>query len=346
VSRPPPSPEISVVIPVYNEEEGLPVLFGRLYPALDALGRSYEVVFVDDGSSDRSVAELREQFERRPDVTRVVVLARNAGQHLAILAAFEQTRGTYVITLDADLQNPPEEIGRLVAALDAGADFVGTIRVSRQDVMWRRAASRLMNRIREGTTSIRITDQGCMLRGYHRSVVDAVNHCTEVSTYVPALAYTFARHPVEIEVSHAERTIGHSKYSLYSLVRLNFDLMTGFSTAPLQFFSVAGAAIAIISLLLVLFLAVRRLIVGPEAEGLFTLFGIAFFLIGVTLLGLGVVGEYVGRIYEQVRQRPRYTVAAVLEDNSAARLPLEAPGAPRQLEAAAATHAVVQGDPE
>jgi undecaprenyl-phosphate 4-deoxy-4-formamido-L-arabinose transferase len=321
------SPAISVVVPVYNEQEGLPLLFERLYPALDALGRTYEVVFVDDGSADRSVAVLREQFERRPDVTRVVILARNAGQHLAILAAFAHTRGTYVITLDADLQNPPEEIQHLVAALDKGADFVGTIRVSRQDRMWRRAASRLMNRVREGTTSIRITDQGCMLRGYHRTVIDAVNHCTEVSTYVPALAYTFARHPVEIEVAHAERTVGQSKYSLYSLIRLNFDLMTGFSVAPLQFFSVAGAAIAFISLLLVVILLIRRLIVGPEAEGLFTLFAIAFFLIGVALLGLGVVGEYVGRIYEQVRQRPRYTVAGVLEDESGtARLRhLEAP---------------------
>jgi len=308
------NPEVSVVIPVYNEEEGLPLLFERLYPALDALGRSYEVVFVDDGSSDRSVAELREQFQQRPDVTRVVVLARNAGQHMAILAAFAQTRGAYVITLDADLQNPPEEIARLVAALDAGADYVGTIRMSRQDVMWRRAASRLMNRVREGTTSIRITDQGCMLRGYHRSVVDAVNHCTEVSTYVPALAYTFARHPVEIEVAHAERTVGQSKYSLYRLIRLNFDLMTGFSVAPLQFFSMAGGLIALVSLILVVVLLIRRVIVGPEAEGLFTLFAIAFFLIGVTLLGLGVVGEYVGRIYEQVRQRPRYTIAAVLEE--------------------------------
>jgi len=315
------NPDLSIVIPVYNEEEGLPQLFARLYPTLDALGRTYEVVFVDDGSSDRSVAVLREQFQRRPDVTRVVILARNAGQHRAILAAFEQTRGTYVITLDADLQNPPEEIARLVAALDAGADYVGTIRVSRQDRMWRRAASRLMNRLREGTTSIRITDQGCMLRGYHRSVIDAVNRCSEVSTYVPALAYTFARHPVEIEVSHAERTVGQSKYSLYRLIRLNFDLMTGFSTAPLQFFSLAGGLIALASLVLVAVLAFRRLLFGPEAEGVFTLFGIAFFLIGVALIGLGVVGEYVGRIYEQVRQRPRYTVAGVLEQPDPAAAP-------------------------
>jgi len=316
------NPGVSVVIPVFNEEEGLPLLFDRLYPALDALGRSYEVVFVDDGSSDASVAELREQYQRRPDVTRVVVLARNAGQHRAILAAFSYTRGDYVITLDADLQNPPEEIAKLVAAMDAGADYVGTIRVSRQDVLWRKAASRLMNRLREGTTSIRITDQGCMLRGYSRGVIDAVNRCTEVSTYVPALAYTFARHPVEIEVAHAERTVGHSKYSLLRLIRLNFDLMTGFSVAPLQFFSMSGIVIALLSLGFVAYLAIRRLIMGPEAEGVFTLFGIAFFLIGMALLGLGVVGEYVGRIYEQVRQRPRYLVAAVLGgDAQPAQLP-------------------------
>jgi undecaprenyl-phosphate 4-deoxy-4-formamido-L-arabinose transferase len=323
------TPDLSVVIPVYNEEEGLPLLFARLYPALDALGRSYEVVFVDDGSRDRSVALLREQFAARLDVTRVVVLARNAGQHLAILAAFAQTRGTYVITLDADLQNPPEEIGRLVAAMDAGADYVGTIRMRRQDVLWRKAASRLMNRVREGTTSIRITDQGCMLRAYHRSVIEALNRCTEASTYVPALAYTFARHPVEIEVTHAERTVGQSKYSLFRLIRLNFDLMTGFSVAPLQFFSMSGIVIALLSLAFVVYLAIRRLIVGPEAEGLFTLFGIAFFLIGVALIGLGVVGEYVGRIYEQVRQRPRYTVAAVLEQDGDEGAQLPSPALPR-----------------
>jgi undecaprenyl-phosphate 4-deoxy-4-formamido-L-arabinose transferase len=326
------NPDVSVVIPVFNEEEGLALLFARLYPALDALGRSYEVVFVDDGSADRSVALLREQYQRRPDVTRVVVLARNAGQHMAILAAFAQTRGTYVITLDADLQNPPEEIARLIAAMDAGADYVGTIRMSRQDRLWRKAASRLMNRVREGTTSIRITDQGCMLRGYHRSVIDAVNRCREVSTYVPALAYTFARHPVEIEVAHAERTVGQSKYSLFRLIRLNFDLMTGFSVAPLQFFSMSGIVIALLSLGFVLYLAIRRLIVGPEAEGLFTLFGVAFFLIGVALIGLGVVGEYVGRIYEQVRQRPRYTVAAVLDsEHEAAALHLPAAPPPQPL---------------
>jgi undecaprenyl-phosphate 4-deoxy-4-formamido-L-arabinose transferase len=281
------------------------------------LARPYEVIFVDDGSADRSVAVMREQFARRPDATRVVVLARNVGQHMAILAGFAQARGDYVITLDADLQNPPEEIGKIVAAMDGGADYVGTVRKDRHDAYWRKAASRLMNRFREQTTQIRITDQGCMLRGYDRAIVNAINSCVEVSTFVPALGYTFARNPTEIEVAHADRTVGKSKYSLYRLIRLNFDLMTGFSVMPLQFFSMAGMAIALLSVVGFVLLVVRRILVGPEAEGLFTLFAIAFFLIGVLLMGVGVVGEYVGRIYEQVRQRPRYTVAAVLEEGDA-----------------------------
>ena len=171
-------PEVSLVIPVYNEEAVLAALFARLYPALDALGRSYEVIFIDDGSHDRSVAMLREQYERRADVTRVILFAANFGQHRAILAGFAHARGRYLITLDADLQNPPEETGRLLAALDAGHDYVGTIRQRRQDAAWRRWASRFINRLRERTTHIRITDHGCMFRGYARTIIDAINQCT------------------------------------------------------------------------------------------------------------------------------------------------------------------------
>ena len=312
-------PDISIVIPVYNESAVLPALFARLFPALDALQRSYEVLFVDDGSRDDSVPQLRGQFDQRPAETRVVLLAQNAGQHMAILAGFEQARGKYVITLDADLQNPPEEIGKVVAALDAGSDCVGTVRHNRQDVWWRKVASRAMNRVRERTTRIRITDQGCMLRGYDRGVVDAVNRCREVNTFVPALAYTFARRPTEVVVAHDERAAGESKYSFYSLVRLNFDLMTGFSLMPLQLFSMIGVLIAILSLFFVGYLFVRRMLFGPEVEGVFTLFGIAFFLIGVLLFGLGIVGEYIGRIYQQVRQRPRFTIAAVLQSDATQR---------------------------
>ena len=306
-------PEISVVIPVFNEQEGLSALFDRLYPALDALGARYEVVFVNDGSRDRSAAILREQFQLRPDVTRVILFAANFGQHMAIMAGFEKSRGDIVITLDADLQNPPEEIGALVAKMRAGHDYVGTIRRHRQDSFFRRTASRAMNRLREKLTQIKMTDQGCMMRAYSRSIVDAINGCSEVATFVPALGYTFAQNPAEIEISHEERHAGESKYSLYSLIRLNFDLMTSFSLVPLQWFSMTGIVISALSVLFVIYLAVRRLIIGPEAEGLFTLFGIAFFLIGLTLFGVGLLGEYIGRIYQQVRHRPRYLIEAMLE---------------------------------
>ena len=315
LSNPPlPAPELSVVIPVYNEEEGLPALFSRLYPALDALGIPYEVIFTNDGSRDRSAAVLREQFQQRPDVTRVILFNGNYGQHMAIMAAFERCRGARIVTLDADLQNPPEEIGNLLAAMDKGHDYVGTIRQMRQDSAFRRHASRAMNKLRERITNIKMTDQGCMLRAYSRDIVDAINTTRDSSTYIPALAYSFAHRPTEIEVAHEERFAGESKYSLYKLIQLNFDLMTGFSTAPLQVFSLIGILISLLSFAFVVFLAIRRIVVGPEAEGLFTLFGIAFFLIGITLFGIGLLGEYVGRIYEQVRSRPRYMIEGILEN--------------------------------
>jgi undecaprenyl-phosphate 4-deoxy-4-formamido-L-arabinose transferase len=308
------TPQLSVVIPVYNEEQGLQALFDRLYPALDYLGITYEILFVNDGSRDRSAAILSEQFRKRPDVTRVILFNGNYGQHMAIMAAFEHSRGQRVVTLDADLQNPPEDTGLLLAKMDEGHDYVGSIRRQRSDSMWRHIASRFVNTMRERTTNIKMTDQGCMFRAYDRRIIDAINSCKEVSTFIPALAYTFARDPAEVVVGHEERTAGESKYSMYSLIRLNFDLMTSFSLVPLQLFSMMGISIAVLSAFFVVFLFVRRLIVGPEAEGVFTLFAIAFFLIGITLFGIGLLGEYIGRIYQQVRHRPRYLVEAILEE--------------------------------
>ena len=311
LAKPPLS--LSVVIPVFNEESGLPALFARLYPVLDGLGIPYECVFVDDGSRDRSVAVLRAQHAARPAETRVVILQRNFGQHAAIMAGFERAQGTAVITMDADLQNPPEEIPRLVEALRAGHDYVGTIRRGRQDHWARRWLSRAINSLRNRTTTIRVTDQGCMLRAYGRDVVDAVNASVEVNTFIPALGYLYAREPTEIEVAHEPRRQGESKYSLYKLIRLNFDLMTGFSVVPLQLFSMLGMAVSASAGVLVLVLIWRRLFVGPEVEGVFTLFAIVFFLVGLALFGIGLIGEYVGRTYEQVRGRPRYIIAAVLD---------------------------------
>jgi undecaprenyl-phosphate 4-deoxy-4-formamido-L-arabinose transferase len=319
------APGLSVVIPVYNEEAGLPALFARLYPALDALHVAYEVIFVNDGSRDRSAALLREQWERRRDVTRVVLFNANYGQHTAIVAGFERCRGARIVTLDADLQNPPEEIAKLLAAMDAGHDYVGGVRRTREDSLWRRLASRAMNRLRERITRIRMTDQGCMLRAYSRDIATAVAASREVSTYIPALAYTFAANPTEVEVAHEERAAGESKYSIYKLIRLNFDLITGFSLVPLQLFSMFGMLVSLLALATYVIVIAYRLAVADwrDVATIYVLWDrdiLAFFLIGMLLFGLGLVGEYVGRIYQQVRERPRYTVRAVLEDEDASAL--------------------------
>jgi len=303
--------DLSVIIPVYNEEEGLPALFGRLYPALDALHLPYEIVFINDGSRDRSAALLREQFQKRSDVTRVILLNGNFGQHMAIMAGFAHARGLRVVTLDADLQNPPEEIGNLLAAMDRGHDYVGTIRRNRQDSAFRRYASRAMNRLRERITRVKMTDQGCMLRAYRREIVEQIVECDERSLFIPALANALARRTTEIEVGHAERLEGKSKYKPLKLMRLGFDLLTGFSLVPIQLVSLAGVVVAMAGVGFGIFLFIRRLIVGPEVEGVFTLFAILFVFLGLLILAVGLVGEYIGRIYLEVRHRPAYRVRAV-----------------------------------
>ena len=307
-------PEISIVIPAYNEEESLYPLFDELYPVMVGLERSFELIFINDGSKDKTLPILYDLYKKCPEM-RVIDLNGNFGQHMAIMAGFEEARGEIIITLDADLQNPPEEIGNLLAKLREGYDYVGTIRQNRQDSWFRRHASRAMNNLREKITHITMTDQGCMLRGYSRQVVQMLNQCEEGRTFIPALAYTFASRPIEIEVAHEERFAGESKYSLYSLIRLNFDLVTGFSTMPLQAFSLLGVVLALGSTALFFLLLVRRFVFGAEVEGVFTLFALIFALIGVLLFGVGLLGEYIGRIYEQVRGRPRFVIQAILEQD-------------------------------
>lgn len=311
-----PALALSVVIPVFNEEANLPLLFRRLYPVLDGLGRRYEILFTNDGSADRSRELLAAQHAKRPDVTRVIEFNANYGQHMAIMAAFERVRGEIVVTLDADLQNPPEEIPKLLAATDAGHDCVGGARQDRQDSAFRRYASKLVNFVRSRSTNIEMSDQGCMLRAYSRAVVEAIVRSGAVNTFIPALAYTLSQNPTEVPVRHEERHAGVSNYSLYKLIRLNFDLITAFTTAPLQLFTMFAGLCAGGSFVLVLILAGRRIFIGPEEGGTFTLLGIVIFLLSVCMVGIGLIGEYVGRTYQVVRGRARYHVSHILETTS------------------------------
>jgi undecaprenyl-phosphate 4-deoxy-4-formamido-L-arabinose transferase len=216
-----------------------------------------------------------------------------------------------VITLDADLQNPPEAIPALVKKIEEGYDIVGGWRENRQDPFYRRAASWVVNRVTSWSTGVRLRDYGCMLRAYRRPIVQQVCKCSEISSFIPALANSFARNIAEVQVPHRDRAEGQSKYSFLGLIRLNFDLMTGFSLLPIQAISVFGLITAIVGGGFSVFLFIRRLIVGPEAEGLFTLFAILFAFIGTQILALGIIGEYVARIYNEVRKRPRFIVKDV-----------------------------------
>ena len=308
-----PVVQLSVVIPVYNEALNLQLLFERLYPVLDRLHCSYEIIFTNDVSTDRSRLLLAAQHAARPRETRIIEFNANYGQHMAVMAAFERVRGEVIITLDADLQNPPEEIPKLLDKIAAGHDYVGGYRLNRQDSLFRTLASRLINFIRSKTTSIEMTDQGCMLRAYARPVIEAIVRSGAINTFIPALAYSFSSCPTEVAVQHHERHAGDSNYSLYQLIRLNFDLITGFSLVPLQIFTMFSLSCAGGSLVLVLTLAGRRLILGPEEGGLFTLFGIMFFLLSVCMVGIGLIGEYVGRSYQVVRARQSYFVSHILE---------------------------------
>lgn len=302
--------DVSIVIPIYNELPSIPALHTRLTKVLDGLGRSVEVWYVDDGSSDGSLALLRELADRDARVG-VVELSRNAGQHAAVLAGFAASRGAIVVTLDGDLQNPPEEIPKLLEQIDDGNEVVGTWRENRNDPLLRRLASALVNRATSATVGVRMRDYGCMLRAYRREIVEQIIEHNERALFIPALANTLARRTAEIEVAHAERAAGRSKYKVLKLMQLGFDLLTGFSLLPIQLVSLAGICVSLAGIGFGLFLFVRRLIVGPEVEGVFTLFAILFVFLGILILAVGLLGEYIGRIYMEVRQRPVYRVRAI-----------------------------------
>ena len=308
------APFLSVVIPIFNEEANITNLWDRLKAVLDEHfndpGKPWEVIFTDDGSRDNSLPMLQEIARSEPR-TCVVEFNRNYGQHAAIFGAFAVARGEVVVTMDADLQNPPEEIPKLVAKIEEGYDVVGGWRQGRMDndSLFRTLPSKIVNAVTRKTTGVRLHDYGCMLRAYRREVVDAMLQCKERSSFIPALANSFAKRITEVPVGHAERAAGDSKYGFWKLINLQFDLLTSFSLLPLQMLSVLGVVISAMGIGFGVILLVYR-ILHPEgaAQGVFTLFAVLFFFVGAQFLAFGLLGEYIGRIYQEVRDRPRYVV--------------------------------------
>lgn len=304
-------PEISVVIPIFNEQENIDNLCTRLLKTMDSIKRSYEVIFVDDGSSDRSPSMLRAWFKKRSDVIRVITFNGNYGQYVAILAGFEHVRGETIVTLDADLQNLPEEIPVLLKKMEEGYDLVGGYRAQRHDNFFRTYASKIVNFIRYRATGIKMVDHGCMLRAYKRHIIDEVVKTRETSTFITALAQKFAWNAVDIPVSHEERNAGSSKYSLYKLIRITFDLLTGFSLIPLQIFTMLGMVISSASFVYFLVEVFKKIVTHHHGYGLH--FAFVFLLLSVIVLGIGLLGEYLGRAYFAICEHPSFVIRDILE---------------------------------
>jgi undecaprenyl-phosphate 4-deoxy-4-formamido-L-arabinose transferase len=308
---------ISVVVPVFNEKKNLKELISRCTESCNKMKRPYEIILVDDGSRDSSPDMITEAAEQDDSHVIGVLLNRNYGQHAAVMAGFSESRGEIIVTLDADLQNPPEEIPKLVDKIEEGFDVVGTVRVPRCDTFFRRIASQIVNKAAQKATGVNMHDYGCMLRAYRRNIVDAMIACEERSTFIPVLANSFAKHTTEIEVQHKERPDGQSKYSVWKLINLQFDLLTSMTTFPLRLLSVIGTVISFVGVGFGLLLLIMRLFLGSTwaAQGVFTLFAILFIFIGAQFVGMGLLGEYLGRIYYDVRGRPRYFVQKVVGRN-------------------------------
>lgn len=308
---------ISIIVPVYNEEENLPELIRRLKEVMNSTHKPYEIILVDDGSKDRSSQILKQAIQENASL-KLIKFNRNYGQHSAIFAGFSEAKGEIVVTIDADLQNPPEEIPKLIAKMDEGYEVVGGYRQDREDSIFRKIPSFLVAKMTSKLVNVPLKDYGCMLRAYRKEIVQAMLASQEVSTYIPALANSYASSVAEIPVVHHARTRGKSKYSLLKLLHLNFDLMTSFSLLPIQLVGIMGILIAFTGLAFSIFLIAMRLIKGPEwaVQGVFTLFGILFFFVGLQVLAMGLMGEYIGRIYQEVRKRPRYRIQEIISSKT------------------------------
>ncbi|HON59405.1 MAG TPA: glycosyltransferase [Smithella sp.] len=312
-----PDAKVAVVIPVYNEEPNLQALMTRLLPVMKGLKRPFEIIFIDDGSQDRSL-EILKGFTWHDEV-RVVELTRNYGQHAAILAGFSVADADIIVTMDADLQNPPEEIPKMVKTMEEGGyDVVGSIRKGRKDSWLRILPSKIINIVARKITGVTMRDWGCMLRAYKRSVVERMIQCHEHATFIPALATVFAKRITEIEVEHEERFAGKSSYPLTKLINLQFDLVASFSDFPMKLIMYGGILMSFLGVCFGIFLAIARLVYGAQwaAEGIFTLFAVLFVFVGLQFFALGVIGEYIGRIYVEARRRPEYVIEKIHSKSS------------------------------
>lgn len=302
---------ISVIVPVFNEENNISELYKRLTETLTNLGKSYELFFVDDGSSDNSLKKLQE-IQKQDSKVIVIKLARNFGQHPAIVAALHRVSGEAVVLIDADLQNPPEEIATLYEKFLQGIDVVYGIRAGREDAGWRRFGSNFVIWLTEKMLGIKVpADMISGFRIIHHKVVKTLNNIKEQQYDTSVMMLWLGFSHAGVVVRHDNRLSGESKYSIWKLLFLTLDMLIGFSDFPLRAASFMGSLLALISIILGTYMLVLRLYGGVSVEGYTSLFVGITFLAGIQLLFLGVIGEYIARIYRELKGRPYYVIGEI-----------------------------------
>lgn len=302
--------KVSIVAPVYNEAPGLLELHRRLCAVMSAREPHFEIVYVDDGSTDRS-QEILQTLQAEDERVKVVRFTRNFGQQAAVLAGFRHSRGEVVVQIDADLQNPPEEIPKLLDALTDHVDLVITAPNKRADGWLRAVGSRLLLWLGQRVSGNRFQLNLSSFRAMRRSVIEKIDACADRSRYLAVLMSWMAVPSVEIKVDHHSRHHGATKYPLFNLVKLAWDLVAGFSQLPLRLVTYLGFLGAVMGFFLTLFLLYQRLVQGVLVDGLVVMCALFAFFAGVQLLSIGILGEYLGRVHLQVQNRPDYIVERV-----------------------------------
>jgi len=304
--------QVSVVIPVFNEELVLHEFYPRLKKEAESWGKSYELLFVDDGSTDNSF-ELICKWKKIDSNIRVVKFTRNFGQQAAVLAGFRESRGNIVVQIDSDLQNPPEEIKRLLGAFTDEVDLVVTIPRKRRDSALRILGSKVLHSLAQALFGNRFKLNLSSFRAMRRSVLEKIDQCQDRSRYMAVLMSWMAVPTVHVEVDHHLRKMGQTKYGVLPLLRLTWDLITGYSNFPLRLVTYLGLLGAGVGFAIMMFLLYQRLVAGILIEGFVVLSAVFSFFAGVQLLSIGFLGEYLGRVHLKIQNRPEYIVHKVID---------------------------------
>jgi glycosyltransferase involved in cell wall biosynthesis len=312
-------PSLSLIIPVYNEEQNLPLLMDAICNALQPLKKDWEVIFVDDGSSDGSLNALENLVAQNPEHVRVVVFRRNFGQTAAIEAGIDHARGDTIVLLDADLQNDPADIPLLLAKLDEGYDLVSGWRKDRQDNrLTRTIPSNLANGLISWVTGVHLHDYGCTLKAYRRESLEGFRLYGEMHRFIPVFAHSIGARIAELPVRHHPRRFGQTKYGLERTVKVILDLFTvkfllDYSHKPMRLFGGTGILLILGSGILLSALLVRKLVEGISIlpSPLFSL-GVMFFILGFQSILMGLIAELLARTYHESQRKPTYTIRKVL----------------------------------